>query len=57
MAVYLTAEQVAARLQCSEQTVWRLLRSGELPGLKLRKQWRVSEDHLAEYMARLSEVK
>jgi excisionase family DNA binding protein len=37
----LTVEQVAARLQMSPLTVMHWLRTGQLPGVKLAKFWRV----------------
>ena len=40
---YLTAEQVADKLQLHPRTVRRLLTNGELPGAKIgTREWRVS---------------
>lgn len=50
----LTVEQVAERLQTSVQTVWRLLRTGALPGVKLSRQWRVTEAGLTAYLNNLT---
>jgi excisionase family DNA binding protein len=55
MPVYLTCEEAAARLKCSTQVLRRLLRSGELQGVKLAKQWRITEDAVVTYMTALAE--
>jgi excisionase family DNA binding protein len=48
---YLTADQVAAKLQLHTRTVRRLLVSGELPGKKIGgKEWRVSAAALKAYI-------
>lgn len=48
---YLTAEQVAEKLQMHPRTVRRLLASGELPGKKIGgKEWRTLAASLREYM-------
>jgi len=52
--MFLTVEQVAERLQVSAQTVWRMLRTNELTGVKLRGQWRVTEADLAAYLNTLT---
>jgi excisionase family DNA binding protein len=39
---YLTVEQAAGRLQVHPVTVRRLLASGELPGIRIGRQWRIS---------------
>jgi excisionase family DNA binding protein len=38
----LTPPEVAEKLKISERTVLNLLRSGEIPGVKIGGQWRVS---------------
>jgi excisionase family DNA binding protein len=48
--VYLTVKDIANRLQVSEQTVWRWIRSGELPSIKLGGQYRVSPDDLQDFL-------
>jgi excisionase family DNA binding protein len=50
--MYLTVKEAAERLAVSSQTVWQLLKSGQLTGIKLRRQWRVPVSGLAEYTAR-----
>jgi len=48
---YLTADQVAEKLQLHARTVRRLLVSGELPGKKIGgKEWRVSAAALKAYI-------
>ena len=49
---YLTAEQVAERLQVHPRTVKRWLQAGELNGYQLgdRAGWRVSEDDLTAFL-------
>jgi len=37
----MTPEEVAAYLRLDEQTTYRLLRSGTLPGIKIGRQWRI----------------
>jgi len=48
--MYLTAEQIADRLQLNKETVLRWLRAGELEGLKAGKQWRVKQDKLDSFL-------
>lgn len=47
----LTPEQVAAWLSVSVSTVYRELRAGNLPGIKVGSQWRVSRSALARVMS------
>lgn len=46
----MTTEQVANRLQLHPNTVLQMLRSGELPGRKVRGSWRVHPEQLDSYM-------
>ena len=46
----LTPEQVAARLQMSPLTVMHWLRTGQLPGVKLAKFWRVRTSDLQAFL-------
>ena len=46
-AQLLTPNQVAERLQLSVRTVYAWLRDGRLPGIRLGRRWRVSEEGLA----------
>ena len=43
----LTVTQAARVVRVSEVTVRRLVRRGELPGLRVGRQWRISADGLA----------
>ncbi len=47
----LTVDQAAERLQMHPDTVRRLLRDGQLPGVKIgARQWRVPADALRQYI-------
>jgi excisionase family DNA binding protein len=48
---YLTAEQVAEKLQMHPTIIRRMLAAGELPGRKLGKSWRVVASELREFMS------
>jgi excisionase family DNA binding protein len=49
----LTIEQAAEKLQMHPETVRRLLRKREIPGVKLgRREWRIPADALREYFSR-----
>ncbi len=46
----LTLRQVAEHLQVSEREVLRWLRGGDLRGLRIDNEWRVSERHLGAFL-------
>lgn len=46
----LTPEQAAELLAVSVSTVYRELRAGRLPGLKVGQQWRLSRSTLMDLM-------
>lgn len=46
----LTAAEVADRLRVSTMTVYRLIRSGELPAVRVGRNYRVAEDALDDYL-------
>jgi excisionase family DNA binding protein len=47
----LTVEQTAEKLQMHVATVRRMLRAGQLPGMKLGpKEWRIPSDALQEFI-------
>lgn len=48
--VYLTAEQIATRLQITTRTIYRWLDSGTLKGVKLGKVWRVNADDFENFL-------
>jgi excisionase family DNA binding protein len=55
----LTAEDVRAYLRVNARTVYRLIRSGELPAARVGRQWRVSRSDLDAFLDghRLTAVK
>lgn len=48
---YTTTEEVAKKLHLHVDTVKRMLREGELPGYKIRNQWRIKVSDLEQYLA------
>ena len=46
----LDVPEVAAKLRLTEEHTRRLLRAGELPGLKIGKVWRVDAESLARWI-------
>lgn len=54
---FYTLEQTATYLSVSVRQVYALVRSGELPAIKIggRGIWRVGRDQLEEYVSRLHE--
>lgn len=53
----LTPDDVAARLKMHRDHVRRLLRSGEIPAVKIGRAWRVSSEKLAEWIESKSGTK
>jgi excisionase family DNA binding protein len=51
-AQYLTVAEVAAILRVSTMTVYRLIKSGDLPAVRVGKSYRLSEDEVDRYLAR-----
>jgi len=47
----LTTQEVANILKVTVRTVYSLLESGELQGVKIGRVWRVSEDDLRAFIA------
>ncbi len=43
---FMSIKDVAGYLKIKEQTVYRLLQQGKIPGLKLGGSWKVKQDHL-----------
>ncbi len=56
MELLLTVEQAAQRLQIAQSTARRLLKVGELRGVKVGRQWRVPESALSELANRRTET-
>ena len=48
----LTLSEAAALLHVSTRTLQRMIRSGELPALKVGGQWRVRESQLTQWIAK-----
>jgi excisionase family DNA binding protein len=46
----LTVEQAAERLQVSSKTVYVWLRAGRIPGRKIGKVWRMSEEAIVDFL-------
>ena len=46
----LRVEGAARMLDCTEEFIRTLLRSGELRGFKIGQQWRVTEDAINEFI-------
>ena len=53
---YLTVEEVAGVMRVSKMTVYRLLHSGELPGVRVGRSFRVPQDALEAYLRSSSTV-
>ena len=47
---FLTAAEAAERMRVSKMTVYRLIRSGKLPAVRIGKAYRVKEDDLERYL-------
>jgi excisionase family DNA binding protein len=48
---FLTAAEVAGILRVSTMTVYRLIKAGELPCVRVGKSYRVREDDVDRYLA------
>ena len=51
-----TVEQVAEMLHVGRDKVYYLLRSGQLRSVKIGKLRRITEDHIAEFIASLEDL-
>jgi excisionase family DNA binding protein len=51
-ARFLTVQEVADVLRISTMTVYRLIKSGDLPAARIGKSFRVSEDDLDAFIAK-----
>lgn len=51
---FLTATEVAEKLKMHPQVILRKLQSGEIPGFKLDKDWRIEEAALLEWLKQKS---
>ena len=50
----LTLSEVAEYLKISKKTVYKMVRSGDLPGFKAGKHWRVLRSELGKWIAQQS---
>jgi excisionase family DNA binding protein len=50
-ARYLTAAEVAAAMRVSTMTVYRLIKAGSLPAVRVGRSYRVAEDDLDRFLA------
>jgi excisionase family DNA binding protein len=48
----LTVSEVANILRVSNMTVYRLVKSGQLPAIKVGKNYRIKESDVSEFLAR-----
>jgi excisionase family DNA binding protein len=46
----LTVREIAATLRLTERTIYAMLRAGELPGFRVRGQWRMLEGALEAWV-------
>lgn len=49
---YLTVAEIAVALKLSKMTVYRMIRSGELPAAQFGKSLRIAERAFSEYLKR-----
>jgi len=47
MSDNMTVHDAACKLNCSEETVRRMIRSGRLPALQLQRDYRISKEDIA----------
>lgn len=47
---YLTVDEVAERVRVSKMTIYRMVQSGELPGIKFGRSFRIKVDDLVNYL-------
>ena len=49
----LTVVEAAERLRVCKSTVYNLLQSGDLPAVRIRAAWRISDKDLEDYLERM----
>ena len=49
---YITVSEIAHELRVARMTVYRLLRSGEIPSVRIGRSFRVRRDVFEDYLAR-----
>jgi excisionase family DNA binding protein len=52
MEAFLTTEEVLAYLKITPRTIYRLIRSGELPAVRIGRQWRFRRADLDRWLER-----
>ena len=50
----MTVKQIAQYLQMDEHTVYRLVRSGQIPAIKIAGQWRFKRDVIDDWIKKVS---
>ena len=50
MTKYLTVTEVAELLKVHPETVRNYLKKGKIQGIKLDREWRISEDALSQFL-------
>ena len=51
MAAILTVKEVASLLKTSRQQVRKMLQSGDLPAVKVGREWRIRVDTLDDFLS------
>jgi excisionase family DNA binding protein len=54
LPAFLTTEDVLAYLRVTHRTIYRLVRSGELPAVRIGRQWRFRRTDLDDWIDRQS---
>jgi len=52
LASFLTTEEVLSYLKVNPRTIYRLIRTGELPAVRVGRQWRFRRNDLKDWIER-----
>jgi excisionase family DNA binding protein len=52
LSTFMTTEEVLGCLKVNPRTIYRLIRSGELPAIRIGRQWRFRRSDLDEWINR-----
>ena len=52
LQAFLTTDEVLGYLKTTPRTIYRLIRSGELPAVRIGRQWRFRRDDLDRWVER-----
>lgn len=52
LSAFLTTEEVLDCLKVTPRTIYRLIKSGELPAIRIGRQWRFRRSDLEEWLTR-----